>query len=441
MRLKQIIFSLLLLLCSIFGAKAKGDNIIDIAQLISNEEYSKAKPLLNRYLARNPEDDMAWYYMSYCLWSEKNYEGSINCMEKAKELDPSNPEYYEMLYSAADVLFEDSDVSDSLALEMMAKFPNKYNNAYFLTVLADSEFKSHKDSIAVEHLNTALEKDPTYLPAHALLLDYYLNIADYTSVFNVLPIIVVHPDVDAEAKARVITDVVNSMRGSQYRIFQKRVDEICALFIEMHPKDEEPYVLAGSWYEAKGDNAEAEKIYRKYAEIAPDSLMPWLNLDMLFMDDAKKRESILMEALDHISDKKDRASIYASLANLYYYSTPHKKKGMEYFEKAYKADPENAVILNNYAYALSLENKNLKKAKKMAQKALEVRPEETTFLDTYAYILYLRGEYEEAKKYFKKALVYGGKEDKYILEHYALTLEALGETDLAEYYRNLAKDK
>ncbi|MGM9788079.1 MAG: tetratricopeptide repeat protein [Candidatus Cryptobacteroides sp.] len=441
MRLKYRIITLLLLLCSICGAKAKGENIIDIAQLISNEEYSKAKPLLNRYLARNPEDDMAWYYLSFCLWNERDYKGSIDCLERAKELDPSNPEYYETLYSAVDVLFENSGVSDSLALEMMAKFPNKYSNPYFLTVLAQSEFSSHKDSLALEHLNTALEKDPTSLMANGLLLDYYLSKSDFSTVFNILPLIVSHPDVDVESKARVITDVVNSMRGSQYRIFQKRVDEICDLFIHMHPKDEEPYVLAGSWYEAKGDKAEAERIYRNYAEIAPDSLMSWLNLDMLFMDDADKRESILMEALEHISDKKDRASIYASLANLYYYSTPHKKKGMDYFEKAYKADPENAMILNNYAYALSLENKNLKKAKRLSQKSLEYMPEEVAFLDTYAYILYLRGEYEEAKKYFKKALVYGGKEDKSILEHYALTLEALGETDLAEYYRNLAKDK
>ena len=77
----------------------------------------------------------------------------------------------------------------------------------------------------------------------------------------------------------------------------------------------------------------------------------------------------------------------------------------------------------------------------MAKKALDLRPEEPSYLDTYAFILYLRGEYQEAKKYYKKALVYGGKEHKEILEHYALTLEALGEQDLAEYYRNLAKDK
>ena len=440
MRSKQIIITLLLLLCSIFGAKAKGENIIDIALLISKEEYSKAKPLLNRYLARNPEDDMAWYYLSYCLWAEENYDGAIDCMEKAKELDPSNSEYYEILFSAVDVLIEDSDVSDSLALEMMVKFPNKYNNPHFLTVLAESEFKSHKDSIALEHLNTALEKDPTYLLANALLMQYYLNESDFSSVFNILPAIVVHPDVDAEAKAKVVTDVINSLRGSQFRIFSKRIDEICELFMSVHKDDIQSYLLAASWADAKNDKAEAERIYRAMVEIVPHSSLPWMLMDNLFSDDFEKREQILHEGLACVSDKRDMVYLYDRLANLYFYGN-NKKKGLEYYEKAYKLLPDDPTILNNYAYALSVEKKNLKKAKKMSKKALDARPEEVSFLDTYAYILYLRGEYEESKKYFKKALVYGGKEEKYILEHYALTLEALGETDLAEYYRNLAKEK
>ena len=440
MRLKQRIITLLLLLCSVLAVSARGESIIDIAQLISNEDYSRAKVLLNRYLSLNPEDDMAWYYLSFCLWNEQDYEGSANCLQRAKELDPSNPNYYEMLFSVAEVVYKKSTVVDSLALEMMQKFPNKYNNPYFLTVLAKSEFKSHKDSLALDHLNTALEKDPGFLMASGLLLDYYMDKSDFTSAFNILPSIVMHPDLDVDTKADIITGLVNSMGPSQLRIFLKRIDEVCALFIEVHPRDMQSYILAASWAEVKGDKAEAEKFYRSVVELSPDSSLPWLMMEALYSEDAPKREKILLEALDHLSDKKEIANVYSSLATLYFYGKD-KNKGLRYYEKAYKLFPESANILNNYAYALSLEKKDLKKAKKMAKKALDLRPEEPSYLDTYAFILYLRGEYQEAKKYYKKALVYGGKEHKEILEHYALTLEALGEQDLAEYYRNLAKDK
>lgn len=441
MRVMLKIITAFLLICSSLNAWAAKDvNIVDIAQLISDEEYSKAKPLLKKYLVQNPEDDMAWYYYSYCYWAEQDYAAAVNCMERAKELDPSNSEYYELLFSACDALYPGSKLSDSLALEMMEKFPNKYNTPYFLTVLAESELNNHKDSLALEHLNAAFEKDPLFLQAELLLLEYYLNKSEFASVFNLLPYVVMNQDVDVEVKAQIIMEVIKSLRGSEVRIFSKRIDEICDLFMAMHPKDLPPYMMAASWAQAKDDKEEAEKIYRQMAKNLPPSFMPWVAIESLYMDDFEKREQILMEGLAHVTEKQDIASIYVSLANLYFYGND-KKQGLHYYEKAYKLCPDNALILNNFAYALSMERKDLKKAKKLAKKALELEPENASYLDTYGYILYLRGEYEEAKKYYKKALVYGGKEHKELLEHYALTLEALGESDLAEYYRNLAKDK
>ena len=122
-----------------------------------------------------------------------------------------------------------------------------------------------------------------------------------------------------------------------------------------------------------------------------------------------------------------------------YYETGDKKKCFEYLEKAKRVKPHSSIILNNYAYFLSLEGKKLKKAERMSREAVEAEPENATYLDTYAYILYLLKDYEGARTYFKKCMVYGGKSSKVILEHYALTLKALGENDLADFYINLSK--
>ena len=98
-------------------------------------------------------------------------------------------------------------------------------------------------------------------------------------------------------------------------------------------------------------------------------------------------------------------------------------------------------MLNNYAYYLSLEGKNLKKARDMSSKTITSEPDNPTYLDTYAWILHLMGLDIEAKSYFKHAMLYGGKESKTILEHYAIVLEALGEKDLSVYYKNLSEQK
>lgn len=67
-------------------------------------------------------------------------------------------------------------------------------------------------------------------------------------------------------------------------------------------------------------------------------------------------------------------------------------------------DPDKVVCLNNYAYFLSLENKELKKAEKMSHRAITAEPNNATYLDTYAWILYQQKRYEEACIYIEQAL-------------------------------------
>lgn len=67
-------------------------------------------------------------------------------------------------------------------------------------------------------------------------------------------------------------------------------------------------------------------------------------------------------------------------------------------------DPNKVICLNNYAYFLSLENKELKKAEKMSYRAITAEPNNSTYLDTYAWILYQQQRYEEALIYIEQAL-------------------------------------
>ena len=67
-------------------------------------------------------------------------------------------------------------------------------------------------------------------------------------------------------------------------------------------------------------------------------------------------------------------------------------------------NPDKVLCLNNYAYFLSLEGKDLKKAEKMSYRAITVEPNNATYLDTYAWILYKQKRYEDAKAYIDMAL-------------------------------------
>ena len=122
-----------------------------------------------------------------------------------------------------------------------------------------------------------------------------------------------------------------------------------------------------------------------------------------------------------------------------YHMLGENKNAYKAYDKALKVNPDYAPVLNNYAWYLSLEGKQLKKALKMSRKTIELEPKNATYLDTYGWILHLTGNTLEAKLFFKQAMLYGGKESATIMAHYIVVLQTLGENELAEVYRSQLK--
>lgn len=88
------------------------------------------------------------------------------------------------------------------------------------------------------------------------------------------------------------------------------------------------------------------------------------------------------------------------------------------------------LVLNNYAYYLSLRNENLSKAEQMSSQAVLLEPENGTYLDTYAWVLYMRKDYSQALYYMKLAIQYSPEISGVLYEHYGDIL-----------YRNDEKEK
>ena len=68
--------------------------------------------------------------------------------------------------------------------------------------------------------------------------------------------------------------------------------------------------------------------------------------------------------------------------------------------------PDHVTCLNNYAYFLSEEGKDLKKAEKMSYRAISAEANNPIYLDTYAWILYKQKRYDDAKAYIDMAMEY-----------------------------------
>lgn len=112
----------------------------------------------------------------------------------------------------------------------------------------------------------------------------------------------------------------------------------------------------------------------------------------------------------------------------------NKKEAFRFYEKALRISPDNANTLNNFAYYLSLENKDLERALVMADRANKLSPQNATYLDTQAWVLYQLGRYEEAQNLMRQALVLDTSASPELLIHYGDILFALGSEFMAQTY-------
>ena len=177
----------------------------------------------------------------------------------------------------------------------------------------------------------------------------------------------------------------------------------------------------------------------KYPAIADFMMLSGVGYN--YLEDYPEVVRLSEEILKKVpNDTSAMVSAYSAMGDAYYRMN-RSKDAFKAYEKVLKLAPDNIYVLNNYAYYLSVEGKNLKKAYAMSKKTIEAEPDNATYLDTFGWILYLQGKALEAKPFFKHAMLYGGKDSVVIMDHYAEVLFALKEYDLAFLYWFKAQEK
>ncbi len=124
-----------------------------------------------------------------------------------------------------------------------------------------------------------------------------------------------------------------------------------------------------------------------------------------------------------------------------YHETGDARRCFHYYDRALKADRDNATVLNNYSYYLSVSGVRLEKALDMASRATQLSPGNPTFIDTYAWTLYKLERYAEAKKAMQQAIALDRSESTELLVHYGDILYELKEYFMASVYWKKAQDK
>ena len=155
--------------------------------------------------------------------------------------------------------------------------------------------------------------------------------------------------------------------------------------------------------------------YRKMADICmqgishyPDQLPYYFYLGFARyqLDEKQLALDAFRKGVKQVKPGTDRALVsdmYSLMGDLYY-SNGFADSAFVAYDSCLVYNPENIGCLNNYAYYLSLEKKDLDKAEEMSHRTITAEPGNKTFIDTYAWILFIKGRYAEAKLYIDRVL-------------------------------------
>lgn len=114
----------------------------------------------------------------------------------------------------------------------------------------------------------------------------------------------------------------------------------------------------------------------------------------------EKAEKELLTAIKMMPESYDAHYHLGTL----YYVTKRFDKAVTMYEKAVTFQPTSAEALNNYAYLLAENDRDLDKAHDMALRATRLEPENASYIDTLGWIEFKRGNHREALRLLKKAV-------------------------------------
>ncbi len=340
-------------------------------------------------------------------------------------------------------------------------------------VLSDLYAYQGRDSLQVVMLKEVLDINPNNVNALINLGDYYLEKGQASLYFATLKQLFLLDEVPLEDKLNYFDKLTRN--SNFYRQHFLEISDLALILVTHYPGDPqvvEAYSnhmirsgdIEGALVMLKTQLAKPDAPLSSFLQVIeieaylqrPDSVAMYSDralvrypdeLDIYVMKSGalqymkryKEARKVLEQSLKVAGTDSLKSVIYGSIGTVWHQEGNMKKTFSEY-EKALKFDKNNVLVLNNYAYFLAEEDRDLDRALGMASRAVKLQENFATYLDTYAWVLYKLGNYTEAKKIMQQALPLDRDNSSELLIHYGDILYALGDNFMASVYWKRARD-
>lgn len=357
---------------------------------------------------------------------------------------------------------------------LVAEYPQDLR---YRVVLGDVYLQNGKKDEAYDIYQQVLTEEPDNAMAMYSLASYYEETGQDSLYQQQLDSLLLNRKVTPDIKSNIMRQLI--IRNEQADGDSLRIITLFDRIMQQDPDEPDLPMLYAQYLLSKGMNQQSLPVLRRVLDIDPTNTAARMTLlgeavrqkdykgivnlceagiesnpDMLefyyylafgYIQEDNRTDDVLstcQKALAHVTpeSKKEVVSEFYAIMGDSYHTKGMTEQAFAAYDSALVYNPDNIVVLNNYAYYLSLERRDLDRAEEMSYRTVKAEPGNATYLDTYAWVLFEKGNYAEARLYIDDAMKNGGGESSGVAEHCGDIYYMTGDVDGALKYWKQAWD-
>lgn len=412
-------------------------------------------------IAKYPDKEEFYLIEAGLYTSVEKWEKAIEVYDRyEKQYGITEPASLEKIKLYAKM--EDMKGASGELLKLINQFPER--NEY-LSLLAELYFNYNQEKKGLQILNKLLKADPDNGFVHLYLADYYREKKQNEEADRHTRNALISDELDNSYKVQYMLKLIISSDSLQTTGSQ--LDSYMELLMSKYSEDLAIRALHSDFLKKDGKLQEARKeleyilgkekdnymiweellltcnelmdtncMYSQSVETIkyfPEQPLPYALAGIALMMQKNYPEAIgfFERGLTLTDEKVQLKSQFYSYLGDCYYNLDSTEQAFRMFDNVLNINPKDILVLNNYAYYLSLRDERLDKAEEMSSQAVALEPENGTYLDTYAWVLFKRKVYSQALYYMKLAMEKTKEPSAVLYEHYGDILYVNGEKEQA----------
>lgn len=414
-----------------------------------NNQLDKAIGVYEK-MAGNTDKSEVYYELLMLYTQKQDYEKAIWALNKMESLEGKSEQI--SMEKFRNYLRLDQKEKAFKEIEALAsEYPN---DTHYKVMMADLYLDNEQPEKAKALYEQVLEEEPQNVSAQMSMVNYLELQGRKDEAKTTLDNVVLNPSLDSATRASVMRKIIYNSEEARTdsTVVLEMFDKVLAL-----PQDAADVAILGMQYKTmkkmpkeeinaslrqiiridptnagarlqlmqsafeREDFDDAVQLCQEAIDYTPEEVVFHYYQGLSYYQQEKNEEAleVFKRSLQHVTPESDQelvSNIYGAMGDIYH----TKKMNMEAYacyDSALVYKDDNLLVLNNYAYYLALQKKDLEKAEAMSFKTIKADPKSYNELDTYAWILFLEKKYAEARIYVEQSLKNGGDTSSGIVEH------------------------